>query len=104
VVIALPRSLTGSAGTIAVDLIALVPAAYSAVAHSGHRLAALLSTPAVLVVLVVRGLWPAPVGNYTMLATLLVFVMVVLAVGNPARLSRRRAGESQARLLRLTEE
>jgi signal transduction histidine kinase len=104
VVIALPRSLTGSAGTIAIDLIALVPAAYSAVAHSRHRRTALLSTPAVLVVLVVRGLWPAPVGNYTMLATLLVFLMVVLAVGNAARLNRRRAGESQARLLRLQEE
>jgi signal transduction histidine kinase len=103
-VIALPMSLTGSAGTIAVDLIALVPAAYSAVAHSRHRRTALLSTPAVLVVLVIRGLWPAPVGNYTMLATLLVFIMVVVAVGNAARLSRRRAGESHARLLRLTEE
>jgi signal transduction histidine kinase len=39
-----------------------------------------------------------------MFATLLVFIMVVLAVGNAARLSRRRAGESQARLLRLQEE
>jgi signal transduction histidine kinase len=102
--IALPGPLKGSAGTIAVDLIALAPAAYSAVAHSRHRTAALLSTPAVLVVLVVRGLWSPPVGNYTMLATLLVFIMVVLAVGNAARLSRRRAGESHARLLRLTEE
>jgi signal transduction histidine kinase len=100
-VVALPESLRGSAETIAVDLIALVPAAYSAVAHSRHRTAALLSTPAVLVVLVVRGLWPAPAGNYTMLATLLVFIMTVLAVGNAARLSQRRAGESQARLLRL---
>jgi signal transduction histidine kinase len=104
VVIALPSSLTGSAGTIAVDLIALIPAAYSALAHSSHRRAALLSTPAALVVLVVRGVWPTPVGNYRMLATLLVFIMVVLAVGNAARLSRRRAGESQARLLRLEEE
>jgi signal transduction histidine kinase len=103
-VVALPRSLSGSTGTVVVDLIALVPAAYSAVAHSRHRTAALLSTPAALVVLTVRGLWPAPAGNYTMLATLLVFIMVVLAVGNAARLSRRRAGESQARLLRLTEE
>lgn len=103
-VIALPRSLTGSAGTIAVDLLALVPAAYSAVAHSRHRRTALLSAPAVLVVLVVRGLWPAPVGNYTMLATLLVFIMVVLAVGNAARLNWHRAAESRARLLRLAEE
>jgi signal transduction histidine kinase len=104
VVIAFPRSLTGSATTIAVDLIALVPAAYSAVAHSRYRVAALLSTPAALVVLLIRGLWPPPVGNYTMLATMLAFVMVVLVVGNSARLSRHRAGESQARLLRLTEE
>jgi signal transduction histidine kinase len=103
-VVALPGSLRGSAQTIAVDLIALVPAAYSAVAHSRHRTAALLSMPAVLVVLVVRGLWPPPAGNYTMLATLLVFIMTVLAVGNAARLSQRRAGESQARLLRLAEE
>jgi signal transduction histidine kinase len=103
-VVAFPGSLRGSAGTIAVDLIALVPAAYSAVAHSRHRPAALVSMPTVLVVLVVRGLWPAPAGNYTMLATLLVFIMTVLAVGNTARLSQRRAGESQARLLRLAEE
>ena len=102
--VALPVPLKGSTGTIAVDLIALVPAAYSAVAHSRYRVAALLSMPAVLVVLVVRGLWPPPIGNYTMLATLLVFIMVVLAVGNAARLNRRRAGESQARLLRLQEE
>jgi signal transduction histidine kinase len=103
-VIALPGSLTGSAATIAVDLIALVPAAYSAVAHSRHRNAALLSTPAALVVLVVRGLWPAPAGNYTMLAVLLVFLPTVLAIGNAARLSQRRASASQARLLRLAEE
>jgi signal transduction histidine kinase len=103
-VIALPGSLTGSAATIAIDLIALVPAASSAIAHSRHRTAALLSTPAVLVVLVVRGLWPAPVGNYTMLATLLVFIATVLAIGNAARLSQRRASASQARLLRLAEE
>jgi signal transduction histidine kinase len=102
-VIALPGALKGSAETIAVDLIALVPAAYSAIAHSGHRVAARLSVPAVLVVLVVRGLWPAPADNYTMLAALLVFIMVVLAVGNAARLSRRRARESQARLLHLQE-
>jgi signal transduction histidine kinase len=103
-VIALPGSLTGSAATIAVDLIALVPAAHSAVAHSRHRNAALLSTPAVLVVLVVRGLWPAPAGNYTMLAVLLVFLPTVLAIGNAARLSQRRASASQVRLLRLAEE
>jgi signal transduction histidine kinase len=102
-VIAFPASL-GGAGTIAIDLIALVPAAYSAVAHSRHRTAALLSTPAALVVLGVRGLWPPPAGNYTMLATLLVFLMTVLAVGNAARLSQRRASASQARLLRLAEE
>jgi signal transduction histidine kinase len=104
VVIAIPRSVTGSATTIAVDLIALLPAAYSAISHSRYRVAALLSTPAVLVVLVVRGLWSPPIGNYTMLATLLAFAMVVLVAGYSARLSRHRAGESQARLLRLTEE
>jgi signal transduction histidine kinase len=102
-VVALPGSLRGSAATIAIDLIALVPAAYSAVVHSRHRVAALLSTPAVAVVLVFRGLWPAPVGNYTMLAALLVFIMVVLVIGNAARLSQRRVSESQARLLRLKE-
>jgi signal transduction histidine kinase len=102
--VALPGTLRGSTATIVIDLIALVPTAYSAVAHSRHRAAALLSLPAVLVVLVVRGLWPPPIGNYTMLAALLVFIMVVLAVGNAARLSQRRASESQARLLRLQEE
>ena len=102
-VVALPGPLRGSTATIAIDLIALVPAAYSAVMYSKHRLAALLSMPAVLVVLVVRGLWPPPIGNYTMLATLLVFSMAVLAVGNAARLSQRRASESQARLVRLQE-
>ena len=102
-VVALPGPLRGSTATIAIDLIALVPAAYSAVMHSKHRVAALLSMPAVAVVLVVRGLWPTPIGNYTMLAALLVFIMVVLVVGNAARLSQRRASESQARLLRLKE-
>jgi len=103
-VVALPGPLRGSAATIAIDLIALGPAAYSAVMHSRHRVAALLSTPAVLVVLLVRGLWPPPIGNYTMLAALTVFIMAVLVVGNAARLSQRRASESQARLLRLKEE
>jgi signal transduction histidine kinase len=104
VVIAIPRSATGSGTTIAVDLIALVPAAYSAISHSRYRTAALLSTPAALAVLAVRGLWSPPIGNYTMLATLLAFAMVVLVAGYSARLSRHRAGESQAWLLRLTEE
>ena len=103
-VVALPGPLRGSTATIVIDLIALVPAAYFAVMHSRHRVAALLSMPAVAVVLVVRGLWPAPIGNYTMLAALLVFIMVVLVVGNAARLSQRRVSESQARLLRLQEE
>ena len=103
-VIALPGSLRGSTATIAIDLIALVPAAYSAVVHSRHRVAALLSTPAVAVVLVFRGLWPPPIGNYTMLAALLVFIMIVLVIGNAAHLSQRRVSESQARLLRLKEE
>ena len=103
-VVALPGPLRGSTATIVIDLIALVPAAYFAVMHSKHRVAALLSAPAVAVVLVARGLWPTPIGNYTMLATLLVFIMAVLVVGNAARLSQRRASESQARLLRLKEE
>jgi signal transduction histidine kinase len=103
-VVALPGSLRGSIATIAIDLIALVPAAYFAVSHAKHRVAALVSAPAVLVVLVVRGLWPTPIGNYTMLAALLVFIMAVLVVGNAAHLSQRRASESQARLFRLQEE
>ena len=102
-VVALPGPLRGSTATIAIDLIALVPAAYSAVMHSKHRVAALLSMPAVPSSSSLRGLWPAPIGNYTMLAALLVFIMVVLVVGNAARLSQRRASESQARLLRLKE-
>ena len=90
-VVALPGPLRGSTATIVIDLIALVPAAYFAVVRSKHRVAALLSVPAVAVVLVFRGLWPGPIGNYTMLAALLVFTMVVLVVGNAARLSQRRA-------------
>jgi signal transduction histidine kinase len=101
---ALPEALRWSAGTDVVNLIALVPAAYSAVAHSRYRGAALLSMPAVVVVLVVRGMAPTQSGNYTMLVILLAFIMTVLVVGNAARLSRRRASESQARLLGLTEE
>jgi signal transduction histidine kinase len=102
--VALPWSPGGSAGTIAVDLIALVPAAYSAVAHSRHRTAALLSTPAAVVVLVFPGTGWAPSGNCMFLLTLVVAIMAVLVGGHAARLSRRRAGESDARLIRLTEE
>jgi signal transduction histidine kinase len=101
---ALPEPLLrGSPGTTAVDLIALVPAAYSAVVHSRYRGAALLSTPAAVVVLALHGVGPVQSGNYTLLVTLLVF-MAVLTVGNAVRLSRRRASESQARLLRAREE
>jgi signal transduction histidine kinase len=101
---ALPEAVRWSAGTDVVNLIALVPAAYSAVAHSRYRSAALLSLPAVVVVLVVRAMAPAQSGNYTMLVILLAFIMTVLVVGNAARLSQRRASESQARLLGLAEE
>ncbi len=101
---ALPEPLRWSTGTDVINLIVLVPAAYSAVAHSKHRVAALLSMPAVVVVLVVRGVAPAQSGNYTLLVILLVFIMAVLVVGNAARLSQRRASESQARLIRLKEE
>ena len=101
-VVALPGPLRGSTATIAIDLIALVPAAYSAVMYSKHRLAPLLDIGSAR-----RPRRPRPmaaaIGNYTMLATLLVFSMAVLAVGNAARLSQGRASESQARLVRLQE-
>jgi signal transduction histidine kinase len=98
-----PQSLRGSAGTIAADLIALAPAAYSAVARSRYQGAALLSTPVAVWVLAVYDMGRQQSGNYMLLVTILVF-MAVLVVGNAVRRSRRREGESQARLLRVQEE
>jgi signal transduction histidine kinase len=99
----LPQSPQNSAGTIAADLIALAPAAYSAVARSRYRGAALLSMPVAVWVLAVYDMGRQQSGNYTLLVTILVF-MAVLVVGNAVRQSRRREGESQARLLRAQEE
>jgi signal transduction histidine kinase len=100
---AFPEPLRGSSGATAVDLITLVPAAYSALAHSPYRGAALLSTPAAVVVLALPSLHPQSGGNYTLLVTVLVF-MAVVVVGNAVHVSRHRASGSQARLLRLQEE
>jgi signal transduction histidine kinase len=101
--VAFPEPLRGSSGATAVDLIALVPAAYSALVHSPYRGAALLSTPAAVVVLALPSLHPQSDGNYTLLVTLLVFIAVVV-VGNGVHVSRRRASDSQGRLLRIREE
>jgi signal transduction histidine kinase len=104
--------LTASPGTttfaalpanVAIDVIALAPAAYAAVLYSPYRPAAMLSTPLAVVVIASRGLGRAQAGNYTLVATLLVF-MGVLVVGHAARISRRRASDSQARLLQLQED
>ncbi len=78
---------------------AVVLAAYSAVAHSPFRRAAIMSVPAacILVATAFPGVAPALPGRYT---ALLVLIPVVLA-GNAMHLWRRRAGDSQDRLLRL---
>jgi len=96
-----PEPLRRSAAATVADLIALVPVGYSAIVHSRYRAAALASTPAAILVpiSVVRSV----MNNYTLLVTLLVFI-AVLVVANSARLSRRRATESQARLLRVQKE
>lgn len=104
--------LTGSPGAttfaalpsnVAIDFIALAPAAYAAVVYSRYQTVALLSTPLAVVAIVSRGLGKAQAGNYTLVATVLAFAGV-LVVGQATRLSRRRASDSQARLLRLQEE
>jgi len=87
---------------VAIDVIALAPAAYAAVVHSRYQTAALLSTPLAVVVIASRGLGRAQDGNYTLVATLLVFIGVLI-VGHATRLSRRRASDSQARLLQFQE-
>jgi signal transduction histidine kinase len=86
----------------AIDFIALAPAAYAALVYSRYQTAALLSTPLAVVAIVSRGLGKAQAGNYTLVATVLVFIGV-LVVGHAVRLSRRRASDSQARLLQLQE-
>ena len=54
-----------------------MPAAYSALAHSPYRGAALLSTPAAVVVLALPSLHPQSDGNYTLLVTVLVVLSTV---------------------------
>jgi signal transduction histidine kinase len=100
VLFAFPESLRGSAGANAVDLIALALAAYSAVVHSRHQSAALLSTPAGVIIVVFHGVGPEQSDDYTLSGTLLVLMAVLVA----GYVVRRRASESQARLLRLREE
>ena len=88
-------------GTSMVNFIALVPAAYSAVAYSRYRAAAMASVPAAVVVLAVPSLSPPVLSdNYTLLTALLVFIPVLVA-GNAMRRWRSRAGDSQAQLVRL---
>jgi signal transduction histidine kinase len=82
--------------------IAVVLAAYSAVVHSPFRHAAITSVFAAgsLIAVAVPDAAPALPGRFT---ALLVLIPVVLA-GNATLLWRRRAGDSQARLLRLQAE
>jgi signal transduction histidine kinase len=88
-------------GTSMVNFIALVPAAYSAVAYSRYRAAAMASVPAAVVVLAVPSLSPPVLsGNYTLLTALLVFIPVLFA-GSAMRQWRSRADDSQAQLVRL---
>jgi signal transduction histidine kinase len=85
-----------------VTFIAVVLAAYSAVVHSPFRRAAVISVLAagILIAVAFPDAAPALPGRYT---ALLVLIPVVLA-GNAMHLWRRRAGDSQARLLRLQAE
>jgi signal transduction histidine kinase len=85
-----------------VTFIAVVLAAYSAVVHSPFRRAAIISVFAagILIAVAFPDAAPALPGRYT---ALLVLIPVVLA-GNAMHLWRRRAGDSQARLLRLQAE
>src|SRR5215472_13098220 len=82
--------------------IAVVVAAYSAVVYSSFRHAAVISVPTagILAAAAFPDAAPALPGRFT---ALLVLVPVVLA-GNAMYLWRRRAGDSQARLLRLQAE
>jgi len=100
-----PRATTFAAlpESVAIDVIALAPVAYAAVVYSPHWTAAMLSTPLAVVAIASRDLGRAQAGNYTLVATVLVFIGV-LAVGHAVRLSRRRARDSQARVLQLQEE
>lgn len=97
---AYPEPLRGSAGANAIDLIALAPAAYSAVVHTRHRGAALLSTPAGVIIVVIHGVAPEQTDDYTLSGTVLA-LMAVLVAGS---IVRRRASESRARLLQLRKE
>ncbi len=95
----------GQAGHLAenwVTFIAVVLAAYSAVVHSPFRRAAIISVPAagILIAVAFPDAAPALPGRYT---ALLVLIPVVLA-DNAVHLWRRRAGDSQARLVRLQAE
>jgi len=82
-----------------ITFIAVVLAAYSAVVHSPFRRAAIVSVLAagILIAVAFPDAAPALPGRYT---ALLVLIPVVLA-GNAMHLWRRRAGDSQDRLLRL---
>jgi signal transduction histidine kinase len=96
-------TLTGLPGINQANLIALVPAAYSAVAYSRYRGAALLSMPAAVLVLAVA---PAAVpvsGNYMLLTAGLV-VTPAVTVGNAMRVLHQRARESVVLLTRLEAE
>jgi signal transduction histidine kinase len=85
-----------------VTFIAVMLAAYSAVVHSPFRRAAVFSVFAagILIAVAFPDAAPALPGRYT---ALLVLIPVVLA-GNAMDLWRSRAGDSQARLLRLQAE
>ena len=85
-----------------ITFIAVVLAAYSAVVHSPFRRAAIVSVLAagILIAVAFPDAAPALPGRYT---ALLVLIPVVLA-GNAVHLWRRRAGDSQARLVRLQAE
>jgi signal transduction histidine kinase len=87
-------------GVVLASFIALVPAAYSAVAYSRYRGAALLSVPVTVVILASSAIPNAVAGNYLLLTAVLVIVPAVIAA-HAMRGWRQRADESAARLIQM---
>jgi signal transduction histidine kinase len=96
-------ALAGLPGGSVVNLVALAPAAYSALVYSPYWVLAMVGMPAALLVLASGAVADAQSGNYELLTGALVFVSVLI-VGSAVRLGRRRASDSQARLRRVEAE
>jgi signal transduction histidine kinase len=88
---------TGLPGIVLASFIALVPAAYSAVAYSRYRGAALLCMPAAVIVLASSAVPNEVAGNYLLLTAVILIAPAVIAA-HAMRGWRQRADESAARL------